>query len=541
MPTLDAKSLGNRESWEALSVKLPGFERNAMLQATQLAPTWLHFGAGNIFRGFIARIMQDLLNQGRVSTGIIAADSFDYEMIEKIYRPYDNLTMMADLAPTGRIGFEIIGSIADAICADTGNKEELSRLTQIACSPSLQLISFTVTEKGYALRNMSGEYLSIVTQDMSQGPDHAKHLISVVCSLILSRYLAGAAPLALSSMDNCSHNGEKLRSSLLEVAGAWIDNGYADEGFFSYLSDERKISFPWSMIDKITPRPAEEVEKRLNALGISDMSAITTSRGTYIAPFVNAEIPQYLVLEDAFPNGRPPFEAAGVYMTDRDTVNRTERMKVTTCLNPLHTSLAVFGCLLGYTRISDEMKDPELSLLVRKIGYDEGLPVVTDPKIMDPREFLREVIEERFPNPFIPDMPQRIATDTSLKIPIRFGETIKSYIQSPTLEVTDLTFIPLAIAGWLRYLLGIDDLGKSMEVSPDPQLSSLKEQLSGVRLGDPQSRGNRLILILSNESLFGTDLVACGLSRKIDEMFGKMLEGEGSVRRTLQAYLNDAP
>ena len=85
------------------------------------------------------------------------------------------------------------------------------------------------------------------------------------------------------------------------------------------------------------------------------MDPITTSRGTFIAPFVNAEIPQYLVIEDIFPEGRPPLEEAGVYMTDRDTVNKVEKMKVTTCLNPLHTALAVFGCLLGDKKISDEM------------------------------------------------------------------------------------------------------------------------------------------------------------------------------------------
>ena len=61
--------------------------------------------------------------------------------------------------------------------------------------------------------------------------------------------------------------------------------------------------------------------------------------------------PQYLVIEDSFPNGRPPLEKskAGVYMTDRDTVNKSERMKVTVCLNPVHSALGPYGCVLGYT------------------------------------------------------------------------------------------------------------------------------------------------------------------------------------------------
>ena len=125
------------------------------------------------------------------------------------------------------------------------------------------------------------------------------------------------------------------------------------------------------------------------------MSPVITNRNTYIAPFVNAEAPQYLVIEDNFPNGRPPLEKAGVYMTDRDTVNKTERMKVTTCLNPLHTALAVYGCMLGYKKIADEMGDPELKKLVELIGYKEGLPVVTDPKILDPKKFIDEVVGER--------------------------------------------------------------------------------------------------------------------------------------------------
>ena len=180
------------------------------------------------------------------------------------------------------------------------------------------------------------------------------------------------------------------------------------------------------MIDKITPRPHQRVESELTAMGLEDMAPIVTSRGTYIAAFVNAEKPQYLVVEDRFPNGRPVLEKAGVYLTDRDTVNRTERMKVTTCLNPLHTAMSVYGCMLGYTLICDEMQDEDILALIRRLGYQEGLPVVTDPGILNPKDFLAEVLEQRLPNPFMPDAPQRIATDTSQKVGIRFGETIKS-------------------------------------------------------------------------------------------------------------------
>ena len=203
------------------------------------------------------------------------------------------------------------------------------------------------------------------------------------------------------------------------------------------------------------------------------MEPVITDKNTYIAPFVNAEIPQYLVIEDDFPNGRPPLEKAGVYLTTRETVNKAETMKVTTCLNPLHTGLAVYGCLLGYTTIWEEMKDSELSNLVNKIAQ-EGMKVVINPEIINPDEFVKEVINDRLPNPYIPDAPQRIATDTSQKIPVRYGETIKSYIKSADLDPSQLNAIPMVIAGWLRYLLAVDDNGNEFTPSSDPMLETMQ-------------------------------------------------------------------
>jgi len=212
-------------------------------------------------------------------------------------------------------------------------------------------------------------------------------------------------------------------------------------------------------------------------------------------------------------------------------------MKVTTCLNPLHTALAVYGCLLGYNSIAAEMQDEQLVKLVKTIGYVEGLPVVVDPKIIDPRAFIDEVVEQRLPNPFIPDMPQRIATDTSLKVPIRFGETIKSYIADPEKDVTSLTAIPLAIAGWLRYLLAVDDEGNAMPVSADPMLPALQAELAGVELGKPESCKGKLAGILRNALIFAVDLKEAGLAEKIEGYLSEMLAGPGAVRATLKKYL----
>jgi fructuronate reductase len=267
------------------------------------------------------------------------------------------------------------------------------------------------------------------------------------------------------------------------------------------------------------------------------LDAIKTSKGATVTPFVNTEEAEYLVIEDRFPNGRPPLEKAGVYFTTREIVDQVERMKVCTCLNPLHTALAIFGCLLGYTSIAAEMKDKDLALLVQKIGYNEGMPVVTDPGIIKPAEFIAEVLEKRFPNPNIPDTPQRIATDTSQKLGIRFGETIKLYNADTALGTGKLKLIPLVIAAWCRYLLALDDEGAAFAPSPDPLLEELRQFLMGVTLGNPASAAGKLKPILSNEKIFALNLYNAGLGERIESYFVELIAGPGAVRKTLQKYL----
>jgi len=537
MKLSDIKNGNLSAEWAEKGYELPKFDIEAVKAKTHAEPTWVHFGAGNIFRAFPAAVLNDALNSGKYDRGVIVAESFDYEIIDKAYQPYDNLSLLVCLKSTGEIEKKVIASVTESLKADYSFGADWARLVEIFQNPSLQMISFTITEKGYALYRPDGSLMPVVQADIDEGPAHARHAMSMVASLLLERFQNGAYPLAVVSMDNCSHNGEKLQTSVMTVAKAWLEKGFVGQDFIDYLSDETKITFPWSMIDKITPRPHKIVEESLEKDGIEGMTPIVTSKNTFIAAFVNAERPQYLVVEDKFPNGRPALEKAGVYMTDRETVNKTERMKVTTCLNPLHTAMSVYGCMLGYDLICAEMKDEDIVALIKRLGYVEGLPVVVDPKILNPKAFIDEVIEQRLPNPFMPDTPQRIATDTSQKVGIRFGETIKSYVAEGR-DLNSLVSIPLAIAGWLRYLLAIDDNGNAFEVSADPLKDELQAKLSGIEFGKPETVTDQLDGILSNASIFGSDLTKTVLADKIKAYFKAEIAGAGAVRKTLHEAVN---
>lgn len=291
------------------------------------------------------------------------------------------------------------------------------------------------------------------------------------------------------------------------------------------------------MIDKITPRPNASVEEELKKDDINDLAPVITGMRSYVAPFVNAEETEYLVIEDSFPNGRPALEKGGLLFTDRETVDKVEKMKVCTCLNPLHTSLAVYGCLLGYDLIANEMKDADLKKLVEVVGYQEGLPVVVNPGILDPKEFIDTVLNVRVPNPFMPDTPQRIATDTSQKLAIRFGETIKAYEKSDSLNVADLKLIPLVQAGWLRYMMAIDDKGEKFELSPDPLADAICPVMARIKLGDTDVE-DIIAPILHNAQIFGVDLYEAGLAEKVVGYFKELIAAPGAVREVLHKYVN---
>ena len=535
---LTLEGIKNREAWEKAGITLPGYDVEKVSEKARKEPEWVHFGIGNIFRIFIGGIADGLLEEGVLDRGITCVETFDYDVVDKIYDPYDNLGLSVILHGDGVREYKVLGSLAEAVKAQSSDPEQWNRLKEIFRSTSLQMVSFTITEKGYALQKADGTWLPYVKADIENDPERANGAMAVLVAMLFERYQAGKYPLALVSMDNCSRNGEKLRESVLTMAEEWQKKGFVDADFLAYVSDEQTVAFPWTMIDKITPRPSEQIAADLEKLGVENMQPVITGKKTYIAPFVNAEKPQYLVIEDSFPNGRPALEKGfGVYLADRNTVNLSERMKVTVCLNPVHSATGPLGVVLGYDLFAHMLNTNEdMMKMARMVAYDEGLPVVEDPGILSPQAFVDELFNDRFPNEYLGDTNLRLAVDVSQMVGIRFGETIKAHVAKYG-NASRLTAIPLGIAGWLRYMLAVDDEGRDYELAPDPMNEELQEQLGDIVVGKPETLKDQLKPVLSNERLFFTDLYKAGVGEKVEEMFREMIAGKGAVKATLHKYI----
>lgn len=530
---LTLNGLGDR-AYVQCGYKLPDFDVEAVARRTREHPRWVHFGAGNIMRAFPAVLCQRLIEAGELDTGMNVIECFDEEIIDKVFTPFDNLSLAVSLKRDGTMDKTVVGSIGEAL-GYSKNKERVKELFE---SESLQIVSFTITEKGYGVVDGGGVPLPFCAEDFVS-MEAPVSIVGILAKLMYDRFLSGRRRVALVSLDNCSHNGTILKDALMAIVGGWQGQGLVGQEFVDYLNDETTVSFTWSMIDKITPRPSETVIRMLSEEGFEGAEVVVTKKNTYVSGFVNAEECEYLAIEDRFPAGRPPLEKVGVVFGDRETVDKIEKMKVCTCLNPLHTCLAVFGCLLGYEKISDEMKDEMLLRFIRKIGYVEGMPVVTDPVIMSVKQFIDEVVELRLPNPFVPDTPQRIACDTSKKLPVRFGETLKAYLKRGETDLSFLTFIPLVFAGYARYLTAVGDDGVQFERSPDPNLEALTPLVAGFELGEPFDT-DKLKPLFSDETIFGVNLYDCGLGEKVELFFTEMGKGVGCIRETVQRRLDMA-
>ncbi|MEY8678389.1 mannitol dehydrogenase family protein [Granulimonas faecalis] len=527
-----------RTELEAQGVTLPSAPS---VQAVRngAAPQWAHIGGGNLYRALHAQIAQDLIDLDELESGVTVLQVHDPFLVEHVLDPYRGSTLQAVLRPDGTVQERVLDATSQAVAALPSHTEDWVRAKKLFCEPGLQMVTVTITEKAYGTRNPDGTLSAPCEADQKAGPLSPATPMGIVAALLLERFLHGAMPVAMVSTDNFSHNGEVFRKAVIDVAEGWVQNGSAPHGFLSWLSSEERVSFPWTMVDRIVPGPSPEVAEMLAAQGWDDLKVIDRPGGAPVAGFVNCEEPWYLVVEDSFPNGRPALERAGVTLCSRDQAEKADTMKVCACLNPLHTALAVYGCLLDYDRIWKETDDPDLVALIERVGCDEGLPACPDPEVLEPKAFLEELLDVRLPNRGLPDAPQRIACDTSQKMPIRYGRTLAWHLSAG--DAGELVGLPLVFAGWLRYLVGVDDAGAPFQPSPDPRLLELQARLAGLGLDGASAEAiHRAVApILSDTSLFGCDLYEAGIGTTVERLLKDELSGPGAVRATLAKELKN--
>ena len=145
---LNLESLSNKLAWK--NYRLPTYDIEAVRAQTALQPIWLHFGAGNIFRAFPAVLAQRLLTAGLTDTGIVVCEGYDEELIDRVYRSHDNLSICVTLHSDGHLRREVVGSITESLKLS----DDFDRVRAVFCAPSLQMVTFTITEKAYYLRKV---------------------------------------------------------------------------------------------------------------------------------------------------------------------------------------------------------------------------------------------------------------------------------------------------------------------------------------------------------------------------------------------------
>ena len=170
--------------------------------------------------------------------------------------PHDDLSILVTLKADGNIEKTVVGSVVESLILDSGNTVQFNRLKEIFSSGSLQMATFTITEKGYSLTDGRGLPLADVTIDMQNGPGNPDSYIGKIASLLHTRYITGGIPIAMVSMDNCSHNGDKLRSAVTAFAKAWEENGDSRKRlpFLCGRSFQSVISMDYDRQDYSPPR-----------------------------------------------------------------------------------------------------------------------------------------------------------------------------------------------------------------------------------------------------------------------------------------------
>lgn len=444
------------------------FDQTFSYDRTLISPGILHLGVGAFHRAHMAAYVDTILSTQN-DWGIIGA-SLRRPDTKLALAPQDFCYTLAtrDKASTRT---RLIGSVLDILDAHTQRAELLAKLAD----PRIRIVSLTVTEKGYCYDPSTGdldENHPEIVHDLAR-PDQPVSAPGLLVHGLLARWRAGIAPFTVLSCDNLPANGQTTARIVSRFAAL------RSPELASHIS--RNVAFPSSMVDRIVP-PTTDADRKI----IHDLTNVDDAWPVVTEPF------SQWVLEDRFPNGRPAFERVGVQLVDR--VEPFERMKLR-ILNGAHSALAYLGYLAGHDYVADVMRSPAFAAFIHALINEEIIPTLDLPG--EELGHYRDSILTRFANPALKHRTWQIAMDGSQKLPQRLLATIRERLDNSQ----SVDRLALSVAGWMRYVTGIDERGRPIDVR-DPLAGRFR------KIADQAGRNPSQLVagLLSVREIFGDDL-----------------------------------
>jgi mannitol 2-dehydrogenase len=443
----------------ATQVAVPSYDRSRLTQGVA------HIGVGGFHRAHQALFHDRLLAAGATEwaicgVGVLPGDRRMREALDA----QDGLYTLVERA-SGAEQARVIGSITGYCLAP----DDLEAAIEKLAAETTRIVSLTVTEGGYNISDVTGEFdpdNEDVAHDLPPGAT-PRTTFGLVTEALTRRRERGLGAFTVMSCDNLQGNGERARYAFTTFArlrdpelGEWV---------------EQHVAFPNSMVDRITPATTDA-----DRAAVRDRFGIADRWPVVCEPFIQ------WVLEDAFCAGRPPYEEVGVQVVA--DVEPYELMKLR-LLNASHQALAYFGHLLGHEYVHDAAQDEPLRAFVRAYMDEEATPTLPPVPGVDLDGYKATLIE-RFSNPGVRDTVARLCAESSDRIPKWLVPVIRRRLE----DGGDVRFSAAVVASWARYAEGTDEQGGSIEV-----VDRLRDQV--MQLGrrareDPDA-------FIANRDLFG--------------------------------------
>ena len=421
-----------------------GYNRN------QVQSGIVHIGVGNFHRAheefYTNQLLKDPTQQqwGICGVALLPGDEHLYKALQE----QDHIYTLTVCGRDGKDEVHHIGSLVELIW---GVEKPEAVIHKIA-DKEIKIITLTITEGGYNIDKASGLFMldnPSVKEDIAH-PHSPKTVFGFVAEGLRKRKETGNGAITILSCDNLQHNGNTAKKAFTSFIRA------QDPELAEWVA--KNVTFPNSMVDRITPATTPADIERLNRKNGTDDKA-----PVYCEDFVQ------WVIEDNFIAGRPAWEKVGVEFTD--DVTAYENMKLS-LLNASHQMLSYPAFLSGYRKVDDAMHDERFARYLRIFMDKDITPYVPAPGNTD-LELYKQTLIERFGNRTVSDQLSRLCFDGVSKIPVYMMLNIINMIR----DHADLTRIAFFIAAYRHYLkYKTDDKGDTFEIN-DPWLTAEDKML----------------------------------------------------------------